>query len=205
MRLAQASPGDAYELRRLQRLDRGCSAVPHRLPQPSDDLVQHPCERALVRDAPLDPFGHQLLDVFDVALEVAVLREAACLHGAQRPHAAVLLVALPVRVDHVTRRLVGASEHAAEHHGVGSGRDRLRHVSGRCDPAVSDHGNTVTGRRLGNVVDRRDLRHAHAGHHTRRADARRPDPHLDGIRARADQRLCGIGGRDVPGDHLELA
>src|SRR5438067_9074472 len=36
MRLAQAGPGDAHELRALHVLDRGRAAVPHRLPQAAD-------------------------------------------------------------------------------------------------------------------------------------------------------------------------
>src|SRR3954447_24204511 len=79
VRLAQSRAGDADEARGLHRVDGRRTAVAHRLPQPPDDLVQHSCERPLVRHAPLDALGHELLDVLDVALEVAVLREPACL------------------------------------------------------------------------------------------------------------------------------
>src|SRR5215218_1479730 len=76
VRLAQAGAGDADEARTLERLDRGRAAVAHCLAEAADDLVQHPRERPLVGDTALDPLGHELLDVLDVALEVAVLREA---------------------------------------------------------------------------------------------------------------------------------
>src|SRR5436305_1255202 len=97
VRLAQPRPGDAHEARLLHRLDRRRAAVPHRLAQPTDHLVQHARERALVCHSALDPLGHELLDVLDVALEVAVLRVAARLHRADRAHAAVLLEALALR------------------------------------------------------------------------------------------------------------
>jgi len=57
-------------------LDRLGAAVAHRLAEPADDLMQHIGERAFVGDAALDPLSDELLYVLDVALEVAVLREA---------------------------------------------------------------------------------------------------------------------------------
>src|SRR5581483_6030555 len=148
VRLPEAGPGDADEARLLHRVDRRRAAVAHRLPQTADELLQHAGERALVRHATLDPLGHELLDVLDVALEVTVLREPACLHRAERAHAAVLLVALALRDHHVAGRLVGAGEHRADHHRVGSGGDGLRDVPGRGDAAVADHGHAVGGRDL---------------------------------------------------------
>src|SRR6059058_849085 len=75
MRLPQPRGRDAHELRALHVLDRRRAAIPHRLPQPADELVQDRAERPLVGNATLDPFGHELLDVLDVALEVPVLRK----------------------------------------------------------------------------------------------------------------------------------
>src|SRR3954451_18480305 len=104
MRLAQAGRGDANEFRFLQLLDRRRAAIAHRLPQAADELVQDRRERALVRHAPLDPLGHELVDVLDVALEVAVLRERARPHRAERAHAAVLLETLALVEHDVARR-----------------------------------------------------------------------------------------------------
>src|SRR5581483_11621279 len=118
MRFAQAGAGDPHERRLLHRLDRRRTAVTHRLPQAADDLVQHAGEWALERHAPLDALRHELVDVLDVALEVAVLREAARLHRSERAHAAVLLEALALLEHDVARRLLRACEHTAEHHGV---------------------------------------------------------------------------------------
>src|SRR4051794_16232305 len=139
VRVALADPGsgDADEpALRLERLDGRGAAVPHRLPEPADELVDDRGDRPLVRDAPLDPLGHELVDVLDVTLEVAILRERPRLHRSQRPHPPVLLEPLALDEDHVARRLVRARKHGSEHHRVRSGRDRLRNVSGRGDAAV---------------------------------------------------------------------
>ena len=159
---------------RLHVLDRRRAAVAHRLPQAADDLVDDRRERALVRDATLDALGDELLDVLDVALEVAVLRERARLHRAERAHPAVLLEALALRDDDLAGRLVGAGEHRAEHDDVGAGGDRLRDVAGVADAAVGDHRDVVAGERLRGVVDGRHLRHADARDDAGRAD--RPGP-----------------------------
>src|SRR3954451_7200645 len=129
MRLAQPGRGDADELRVVQLLDRRGAAVAHRLPQSADELVEDRRERALVRDAPLDALGHELVDVLDVALEVAILRERARAHRAEGAHAAVLLEALALVEHHVSRRLVGSREHRPEHHCVGACGDRFRYVA----------------------------------------------------------------------------
>src|SRR5262245_36116512 len=86
VRVALAEPRrrDADELRVLHLLDRRRAAVAHRLADAADELVQDRPERPLVRDAALDPLGDELLNVLDVALEVAVLREPARLHRAHR-------------------------------------------------------------------------------------------------------------------------
>src|SRR5581483_1183727 len=203
VRLAQPGAGDAHEARVLERLDRRRAAVAHRLAKPADDLVQHACERALVRNAALDAFGDELLDVLDIALEVAVLRVAARLHRAERAHAAVLLVALALLEHDVAGRLFGPREHRAEHDRVRAGGDRLRDIARRGDAAVGDHGHAVRGRR--DLVDRGDLRHAYARDDAGRADRPRPDADLQSVRAGVDQCLGRFGGRDVAGDDLELA
>src|SRR5437762_1249097 len=115
VRLAQPRSGDADEACRLHVVDRRRAAVAHRLADAAHELVHDRRQRALVRDAALDSLGHELVHVFDVVLEVAVLREAARLHRAERAHAAVLLEALALVHDHLARRLVGAGEHRAEH------------------------------------------------------------------------------------------
>src|SRR3954467_5918258 len=139
VRLAQPGAGDADEARLLHLGDRRSAAVAHRLPQAADELVDDRRERALVGDTPLDPLGNELLDVLDVTLEVAVLRERARAHRAERAHAAVLLEALALHEDDLARRLLGAGEQRAEHHGVGAGGDRLRDVARRRHAAVGDH------------------------------------------------------------------
>src|SRR5579864_491548 len=189
MRLAQARAGDAHEACILQLVDGRRAAVAHGLAQPTDELVHDRRERPLVRDAPLDALGHELVDVFDIVLEVAVLREAARLHGAERAHAAILLEALALMDDHLARRLVGACEHRAEHHRVGTRGDRLRDVAGGRDAAVADQGNVD---RLCDVVNRGDLRNADPGYHASRTDTPRPDTCLQAVGACFDERLRGL-------------
>src|ERR671935_3310380 len=101
MRVAflEARPGDPHERRQLHIVDRRRPAIAHRLPEAADELVEDVRDRALVRDTPLDALGDKLVDVFDVALEVAVLREAASLHRAERAHASVLLESLAAGQD----------------------------------------------------------------------------------------------------------
>src|SRR6476646_4260477 len=72
MALAQPRGSDADELRSLHLLDRRRPAVAHRLAHPADKLVQDRRDWPLVRDAPLYSLRDELLDVLDVALEVAV-------------------------------------------------------------------------------------------------------------------------------------
>src|SRR5215208_216513 len=110
MALAQSGRRDAHELRALHVLDGCGAAVPHRLAQTPDELVQDRRNRPFVGDAPFDSLGHELFDVFDVTLEVAVARRPTCAHRAERAHAAVLLEALALVEDDVAGTLVGAGK-----------------------------------------------------------------------------------------------
>src|SRR5437868_4599967 len=181
MALAEPGAGDADEPGVLHLLDRRRAAVAHRLAQPAGELVEDVRDRALVRDPALDTFGDQLVDVLDVALEVAVLRVSARLHRAERAHASVLLEALTAREDHLARSLVGAREQAAGHHRVGPGCDGLGNIAGGVQPAVAYYRHAVRLRGARAVVDRRHLRNADPRDHPRGADRPRPDPHLDRI------------------------
>src|SRR5262249_40764744 len=141
--LPHAGAGDAHEPGALQLLDRRRAAVPHRLPQATDELVEHGLYRALVRDAPFDPLRHELVDVLHVALEVAILGEPASLHRAERAHAAVLLEPLALDDDDVARRLVRSGQHRAGHDRVGAGGDCLGDVAGGGEAAVRDERHIV--------------------------------------------------------------
>src|SRR5262245_22852505 len=129
MALAETRCGDTHEPRGLHLLDRGGPAVAHRLSQPADELVDDPRHRPLVRDAALDALGHELVDVLNVALEVAVARRSARTHRTERAHAAVLLEPLALMQHDVTWALVRAREQRAGHDRVGTRRDRFRDVS----------------------------------------------------------------------------
>src|SRR6266581_1979194 len=205
MRLAQPRTRDAHEARLLQRVDRRRAAVAHRLPQAADDLVNDALERSLVGHPALDPLGHELVDVLDVALEVAVLRVAARLHRPDRAHAAVLLVALAVRKDDVARSFVRAGEHAPDHDGVRAGRDRFGDIPGGGDASVGDYRHALRGCNLNDIVNPGHLRHADACDDAGGADPRRADANLHGVGTGVDQRLGSVARGDVAGDDLELA
>ena len=63
---------------------------------------------------------------------------------------------------------------------------------------------TLPGGGLGRLVDRGDLRHAHARDHPRRADRARPDSHLDGVGPRLDQGARSLAGGHVAGHDLDV-
>src|SRR5262249_56711759 len=100
----------SHELRVLQFFDRRGAAIAHRLADAADELVQDRGDRPLVRHAPLDALGHELLDVLDVALEVTIARRAASAHRTERAHSPVLLEALALVEDDISGALVGACE-----------------------------------------------------------------------------------------------
>src|SRR5581483_8683663 len=188
VRLAQPGRGDPHEPRALHLVDRRGAAVAHRLPQAADELVDDRPKGPLVRDAALDPLGDELVDVLDVALEVAVLREGACAHRAERAHAPVLLEALALDEDHVARRLFGSREERAQHHRVRTCSDRLRDVAGGRHAAVADERHVLAARDLRTVVDRRHLRHTDSRDDARRADRARTDADLDRVGAGIEER-----------------
>ena len=111
------------------------------------------------------------------------------LHRAERAHAAIALVrAALVQLD-FARRFFGAGEHAADHHAVRAGGERLGDVAGVADAAIGDQGRAAVADRFGDHADRRDLRHADTGDDARGADRTGTDADLDRIRAGIDQRL----------------
>ena len=67
VRLPKPGTRDAHELRLLERFDRRRAAVAHRLAHTTDELVDHDCDGALVRDTALDALGHELVDILDIA------------------------------------------------------------------------------------------------------------------------------------------
>ena len=83
----------------------------------------------------------------------------------------------------VARRLVGARERGADHHGVGAAGERLRDVSSVAHPAVGDHAAVlaglehVLGARGRHVGDRGRLRDADAEHPAGGAGGARADAH----------------------------
>src|SRR4029078_4929235 len=98
MALLEAGRRDAREPRlRLHLLDRGRTAVAHRLAETADDLMDDRRERPLVGHPTLHPLRDELVNLPDAALKVAVLGEGPRLHRPERAHPAVLLEPLALR------------------------------------------------------------------------------------------------------------
>src|SRR5438477_4914379 len=136
--LADPGRGDLHELGLVVHLvDGGAAAIAHGRAQAAGHLEHDGNHRALVRHAPFDALGHELVGVgvgARVVLEVAV--GTALLHGADGAHAAVALVAAALEQHDLAGRLFGAGEHASHHHAVGAGRDGLGDVARVADAAV---------------------------------------------------------------------
>src|SRR5262245_19844780 len=104
------------------------AAVAHSCAQTADELIDQACDAAFVRDAAFDGLRPGVVGAarrveLELVLEVAVAAAAA--HGADRPHAAVLLEAAALIEDQLARALVGAGEEVANHHGAGADGDGL--------------------------------------------------------------------------------
>jgi hypothetical protein len=203
MRLAHARRGDLHELGvRPHLLDGAAAGVAHARAQPAHELQDDRGDRPLVRDAPLDALGHELVGVHLRVLEIAVAR--ALLHRAERAHAAVGLVRAALEELDLAGRLLAAGEEAAQHHARGAGRDRLRHVARVADAAVGDAGDARLLERARDLLHRGDLRHAHARDDARGADGARSDADLHRVGAVVRHRLGRRARGDVAPDHLHL-
>jgi hypothetical protein len=204
VRLAQAGAGDFHELSaRAHRLDVLAAAVAHARAHSAHQLLDHPHDRALVRHAPLDALGHELVGVNRRILEIAVGR--ALLHRRQRTHAPVRLVRAPLEQLDLARRLLGAGEQAPQHHRVRARGDRFGDVAREAHPAVRDQRYAAFLERARDVLDRGDLGNAHPGDDARGADRSRPDADLHRVGSGVDQRLGAVGRGDVSADHLRAA
>src|SRR5262245_58015056 len=157
-----------------QLLDVPGPTIPHAGPEPADELVDERRQVALVRHAALDPLGHQLAAValrlllLAVGLPVAVARTGH--HRPDRTHAAVRLEAAPLVDDGLPRALGQARQQPAQHDRVGPGRDGLADVARVADAAVRDDRHAAADEALDGLVNRGDLRHAHARDDARCAD-----------------------------------
>ena len=118
-------------------------------------------------------------------------------HRSDRAHAAIGFEASPAVNDRVARAFGEPGEESADHDDMGTGGNRLGDIARIANPAVGDDRNPA-GRRLGRLVDRGDLGHAHARDNPRRANRARPDPYLHGIGTRLDQRTRSLTVATLP-------
>ena len=106
MTLEDAGVGDADELGVVQVIN-GCSTtIAHAAAEAAYELVDDLLNRAFVGHAACDAFGHELLGVLDVPLEVAVF--ASALHCLERTHAAIALELSAVVDDGIARAFLCA-------------------------------------------------------------------------------------------------
>src|SRR4029079_5373414 len=110
--LTHARGCNADQLRfALQVQDRSAAAVAHARTQTAHQLVNHRLGAALMGNAALDAFRHELVGgaaalEIELVLEIAIAAAAA--HRADRPHAAILLIAATLEEDQLARALIGA-------------------------------------------------------------------------------------------------
>src|SRR5262245_35785932 len=130
--LAYACGCDADEASLALELgNRRAAAIAHAGAQASHQLMDHRGNASLVRDAPLDSLGHELVRSasalhVEFVLEVAVAAAAA--HRADRAHSPIFLVRAPLEEDQFTRTLIGAREEIANHGAAGADCERLHDV-----------------------------------------------------------------------------
>ena len=181
----------------------GGAAVAHARAQPADELVDAALQAAAVRHAALDAFGHELLGLLDVALEVAVAaarrpsRRASPCRG--RPCRSGPGRARPRRAPRRCRRRASRSSRRST-----PAASALTTSPENLMPPSAMTGTPCARGDAGGVEDRGELRHADARDDARRADRARADADLDRRRARLDQRLGALGGRDVAADDRQL-
>src|SRR6202008_1232560 len=107
----------------LQLGDGGGAAVAHAGAQAADQLMDHCGDAALVRNAPFDSLGNELIGgaaPFQVELVLEIAVAAAAAHGADRSHPAILLVAPALEQDQLAGALVGAGEQIPDHGAAGA-------------------------------------------------------------------------------------
>src|SRR5689334_24582813 len=199
VRFAHARRRDPHEMWLGAHVrNRRAANVTHRGAQTTGQLMHDVAQRSAIWHASFDAFRNELVGVAFVVLEITILR--AFLHRAERTHATIALVRAALIKLHFAGRFFGAGEHAADQHAVRAGGERLGDVAGIADAAVGDESDVAVFQCLAHHADGRDLRHADAGDHARRADRAGTDADLDRIRARIDERFRGIAGHDIAGD-----
>jgi hypothetical protein len=146
----------------------------------------------------LDTLRNELLTLFFL-FEVAIT--AAGFHRADTAHAAILSVLFTVHRNHAAGCLLGAGKIRAQHDGVRAGGNRFDRVAGVANPAISDDWHIIGRGHIGDLGDRRNLRHSRAGDNTRGADRARPDSDLDPV-GEVDNLLGSLAGADVPNNDI---
>ena len=125
-------------------------------------------------------------------------------HRAQRAHAAVGFVGAALIELDFARRFVCACKHTAQHHGGGTGRQGFGYVAGEADATIGNQRHAGAFERFGHIVNRRQLRHAHAGHDAGGANRARADAHFHCVCPSSHQIACRLCGGNITADDLHL-
>ena len=125
-------------------------------------------------------------------------------HRAERAHAAIGFVRSTLEQHALARAFVEPREQAADHHGVGPGRERFGDVSRVANASVGDERCLGSLDRLRRFVNRGDLRHTDAGDDPRRADRSRPDAHFHRVGPGFDEVARSVARGHVAGHDVDV-
>ena len=123
------------------RVEVRTTAVPHRTAESAHQLIDEVAETPAIRDHPFNSFWNELPGIGGLPLPVAI--RTAGRHRAFAAHAPIGLESPSSMNDQFARALIHAGEEASEHHGIGTGRDRLGDVAGLPDATVCDDRDTA--------------------------------------------------------------
>ena len=148
------------------------------------------------------PSGTYFVCAVGFVLEVAVGRALA--HRTQRTHATVRLVRAALIKFDFAWCFFRTGKHTAEHDAICTCCQSFGNIAGEADTAVGNQGNSCTFQGFGNIVNRSQLRHAHACHDTGRTNRTRADTDFNSIRTGSHQIQSSFSSSNVAADDLDV-
>ena len=126
------------------------------------------------------------------------------LHRLERTHSAITLELSAVENDGVARTFLRSSNQRTNHHARTASGQSLDNVARIAQSAVGNQGNSRIFQSTVNVIDRAQLRHAHASHDARRANRTRSDSHFHGIGTVFSKHSGSLARRHVAHNDIDL-
>lgn len=124
------------------------------------------------------PSGTNFDIVFHI-LEITVF--GAMLHSLKRAHTSIGFIFSSFKNYSVTGGLVDAGKQGTSHDRRSTGSDGFHYIAGITYPTIGNDRYSGTFQRFGDVVNRRQLRHANAGDDTCSTNRTRTYADLDGV------------------------